>query len=280
MQRAIDYIRKSLKGLYGQREIESFVYLIFEHLFQIGRKEVILNELPPAKDADLAKVESIVERLKNFEPIQYILGETEFYTLPFDVKPGVLIPRNETEELVDYIVKTHKGSNLKILDIGTGSGCIAIALKKFIPNAEVWATDVSAAALEIAESNARKNDVDVRFFLSDILSEKKITTARFNVIVSNPPYITEKEKGLMEKNVLEHEPCEALFVPDNNPLLFYRAILKHSTSFLNESGQLYFEINEAYGEEVQQLCRSFGYDAQIVKDINGKDRFVSAKKIR
>ncbi|MCF8357629.1 MAG: peptide chain release factor N(5)-glutamine methyltransferase [Prolixibacteraceae bacterium] len=280
MQRAIDHIRKSLKGLYEKRETESFVFLILEHLFRVDRKAIILNELPPVNDGDLAKVENIVMRLKNFEPIQYILGETAFYTLPFDVKPGVLIPRNETEELVDRIVKTYKGSNLKILDIGTGSGCIAIALKKFIPDAEVWATDVSKTALEIAESNARKNNVKVCFFLSDILLQKEMTTARFNVIVSNPPYITEKEKGLMEKNVLEFEPHGALFVPDEDPLLFYNAILKHSTGLLNENGQLYFEINEAYGEIVQELCRSFGYKAQIVKDINGKDRFVSAKRIR
>ncbi|MBN1925847.1 MAG: peptide chain release factor N(5)-glutamine methyltransferase [Prolixibacteraceae bacterium] len=278
MQQAIDHIRKSLKGFYGQQEIESFIYLIFEHLFQIGRKEVILNDLPQLKDCDLEKVKNIVARLRNFEPIQYILGETEFYNLPFEVKPGVLIPRSETEELVDHLVKEYKEKIPKILDIGTGSGCIAIALKKFIPNAEVWATDISQAALEIAESNARKNGVNVRFFLSDILSEKEITTARFDVIVSNPPYITEKEKALMEKNVLEHEPHEALFVPDYDPLRFYRAILNHSTDLLNEKGKLYFEINEAYGKEVQELCINSGFEALVMKDLNGKDRFVHVRK--
>ncbi|MBP7506545.1 MAG: peptide chain release factor N(5)-glutamine methyltransferase, partial [Prolixibacteraceae bacterium] len=226
MKDSMKYIAENLEGLYDKNEIDSFIYLIFNHLLGYGRKEMILmrNEILSTENKE--RIHEVVERLKVFEPVQYILGETEFYGLRFFVKPGVLIPRNETEELVDLIIKRNKHKKISVLDVGTGSGCIPVAVKKYIPESEVWSCDISETALSVAKENAFRNSVEIFFVNFDILSNQTFPVTGFDIIVSNPPYVTEKEKQLMQPNVLEYEPHEALFVPDNDPLKFYRAIIE------------------------------------------------------
>jgi len=272
------YITDNLEGLYDKNEIESFIYLIFKHLFGYGRKEMILMRNEILSSENMERIHNIVERLKVYEPIQYILGEAEFYGLKFIVKPGVLIPRNETEELADIIIKRNKHKKITLLDIGTGTGCIPIAVKKYLPEAEVWGCDISETALSVAKENASRNSVDIFFVQFDILSEKTIPVTGFDIIVSNPPYVTEKEKELMQPNVLDYEPHLALFVPDDDPLMFYRAIVEKSTVLLKKGGEIYFEINEMYGNDIRELLENNNFTAEIVKDINGKDRIVIGNK--
>jgi release factor glutamine methyltransferase len=272
MKRTIDHIRKSLAPIYPVSEVDSFIKIIFKHLFNFSLTDIILKNEELLTNKEYVEVDLIVQRLKKGEPIQYILGMTTFYDLSFEVNPSVLIPRNETEELVDHILKKHSLKKMKILDIGTGSGAIAIAIQKNMPLSEVYACDISQSALETAQKNAQANQVEVRFFQHDILSDKIFPFDDFDLIVSNPPYITEKEKTLMEANVLEHEPHLALFVPNNDPLLFYRTISEKALRLLKGRGELWFEINEAYGDDVARLLESQGFDASLLKDINGKDR--------
>ena len=278
MKDSMKYIAENLEGLYDKNEIDSFIYLIFNHLLGYGRKEMILmrNEILSTENKE--RIHEVVERLKVFEPVQYILGETEFYGLRFFVKPGVLIPRNETEELVDLIIKRNKHKKISVLDVGTGSGCIPVAVKKYIPESEVWSCDISETALSVAKENAFRNSVEIFFVNFDILSNQTFPVTGFDIIVSNPPYVTEKEKQLMQPNVLEYEPHEALFVPDNDPLKFYRAIVEKSAVLLKIGGDVYFEINEMFGDDVRKLLESNNFTAEIVKDINGKDRIVIGHK--
>jgi release factor glutamine methyltransferase len=273
------YITDNLEGLYDKNEIESFIYLIFKHLFGYGRKEMILMRNEILSSENMERIHNIVERLKVYEPIQYILGEAEFYGLKFIVKPGVLIPRNETEELADIIIKRNKHKKITLLDIGTGTGCIPIAVKKYLPESEVWSCDISETALSVAKENASRNSVDIFFVQFDILSEKTFPVTGFDIIVSNPPYVTEKEKELMQPNVLDYEPHLALFVPDYDPLMFYRAIVEKSTVLLKKGGEIYFEINEMYGDDIRKLLENNNFTAEIVKDINGKDRIAVGHKI-
>jgi len=213
--------------------------------------------------------------LKKHVPIQYILGETEFYGLPFRVNDSVLIPRPETEELVDWIrSENNRNEALNILDIGTGSGCIAIALKHEFPNAAVEAFDISDKALETARSNAGLNKLDVEFSKVDILNVAD-QSKKWDIIASNPPYIPELEKSEIEANVLEHEPHLALFVPDNDPLLFYRHIALFAKKQLNPNGKLYFEIHRDYGKECMELLASLGFsEIELRKDISGNNRMI------
>jgi release factor glutamine methyltransferase len=210
-------------------------------------------------------------------PIQYILGETEFYGLPFYVNESVLIPRPETEELVDWIQKeNYKSAELNILDIGTGSGCIAIALRHEFPSSTVDAFDVSEKALETAKQNATHNKLEVNFKAVDILNAPAFNK-KWDIIVSNPPYITENEKDTILSNVLDHEPHLALFVPDNDPLLFYREIAFFAQQYLTPAGKLYFEINRNAGNHTLELLTGMGYrDVELRKDISGNDRMVRA----
>ena len=278
MKRTTQYIRNSLIRCYSHQEIEAFIYIIFNHIYNYSKNDLILNAGNTLPESDFYKIKEIVSRLMLQEPIQYILGETEFFGLPFKVSHGVLIPRNETEELVDLILKNHSKGKLKVLDVGTGSGCISISLKNNRYDFDVYACDISGEALRMAKENAELNNVDVEFFQFDILSDEELPFSDFNIIVSNPPYVTKKEKKLMEANVLEHEPWLALFVPDDDPLQFYRVIVQKSRKYLAQKGMLYFEINEAYGEEVIQLLKDANFEATIFKDINGKDRMVKARR--
>lgn len=240
-------------------------------------------------------VRIITDRLASMEPIQYIFGETEFCSLPFRVTPAVLIPRPETEELVDLIrhctspprhcdLPSHhceeRSNPPRILDICTGSGCIAIALAKHFTQAEVTATDISTTALEIAKQNATLNNVKINFLQDDILSPTAQYAEYYDIIVSNPPYIAEKEKHTMSINVIDYEPHEALFVPDKDPLKFYRAIAGFASRKLESDGSLFLEINPLYSGELIELLYNKGFkETEIIRDLSGKNRFIKAKKI-
>jgi len=277
MQNVLLQLQSELQGLYPETEIKSFSYLILEKLTGFSRTEIYINKNTPFSIEQQHVIESFIEKLKKFVPIQYILGETEFFGLPFLVNESVLIPRPETEELVEWIRNENdKRAELHFLDIGTGSGCIAITLKHEFKNATVDAFDISEAALATAQINADLNNLEVHFATVDILNPPD-STEKWDVIVSNPPYITESEKSAMLPNVLENEPHLALFVPDNDPLLFYRKIAQFANQHLQPKGKLYFEINREAGSACVELLSEMGFqDVVLKKDISGNDRMVRA----
>ena len=279
MQNTIQYIKNRLAALYPEGETDGLIRLIFEAVCGWSFTEQQLRKHETIGKNDFEKIKITVARLQQSEPIQYILGETIFYGLKLKVTPAVLIPRPETEELVDLIIRENPDDDRKILDIGTGSGCIALAIKSRLKNALVSGADISGKALEVARTNAESNGLIVDFFQTDILKWENYNWPEFDVIVSNPPYVTASEKKLMHKNVLEFEPATALFVDDNDPLLFYRRIAHFAREKLSRSGKIYFEINENFGVETKNLLAKTGFKAvEIVPDIHGKNRFVKATK--
>ena len=269
---------KELDGLYAKEEVDSFFYLLIEHYLNLQRFVLALQpNLTLTKEEEQPLFEALSE-LKLQRPVQYIIGSTSFMDLDFQVNENVLIPRPETEDLIRWIVdevKTSgpdKKSGLRILDIGTGSGCIAISLAKLLPDAKVFALDVSEKALETAKRNAERNAVKVEFILADILNFDGFAS-NFDVIVSNPPYVRELEKKEMHKNVLEHEPDLALFVSDENPLVFYKAITQLAKQNLSEEGMLFFEINQYLAKETEALLHQHNFiEIEVRKDIFGNDR--------
>jgi len=269
----------SLLPFYDEMEAESFFYLILENRHQLRRIDLALDAKKEFSEAEISNWNFILEKLKTQIPIQYILGTTHFYGSEFIVDENVLIPRPETEELVDWIVKLNtklsKKKDLKILDIGTGSGCIAISLAKNILNSAVFAVDVSEKALAVAEKNATLNKVAVTFLHKNILETNHLDQ-KFDIIVSNPPYVRNLEKAEIKPNVLENEPHLALFVPDNDPLIFYKKIAELAAANLNPNGQLFFEINQYLGKETQDLLESLGLkNIELRKDIYGNDRMIA-----
>lgn len=275
---ALAYFKDELKSFFDASEITSMIYIVFEYYFGLSKTDLILNAEKQLSESELLKVIFTVKDLKNKKPLAYILGEWEFFGLRFKVNEHTLIPRPETEELVDLILKENTG-NLTVLDIGTGSGCIPITLKKNNINLTVFGCDVSEEALLIASKNAKSNNVAIELLEYDILKNKNNKFKKpLDVIVSNPPYIPTKEKQLMNDNVLNYEPHLALFVEDKSPILFYDAISDFALVNLKAGGKLYFEINENYGVEVKELLEQKGFkNVNIVKDINDKDRIVSCK---
>jgi release factor glutamine methyltransferase len=273
-------IRKELRTLYPQREIESFIFLIFEHILNFSKIDIHTKADTKLSFSQINQINEIIVQLKNHRPIQYILGKTEFFGLNFIVSDEVLIPRPETEELVKWIVDEYKNKKLNILDIGTGSGCIAVSLAKNIPDSCVDATDISEQSLQIAKLNAEKNQVNINFYLHNILNQKsEIRNQKYDIVVSNPPYIRESEKKQMQQNVLDYEPHRALFVPDENPLIFYEAVLKFAEKNLKKNGSIYCEINEALHKENRELFLKYNYsEIQVVKDLNDKYRMICGKK--
>lgn len=271
------YFKDELLGYYPDTEIESFFNLLSEYILNMKRIDVSQNLYAVVSGKKYEKFQKAIIKLKKYEPIQYIIGDTEFYGLVFKVNSSVLIPRPETEELVDWIILDCKGKqNINILDIGTGSGCIAISLAKNLPNAKVFALDVCKDAIKTAKQNAIDNDVEVEFIEADIL-DYDFDDMQFDVVVSNPPYVREMEKEAMSANVLNHEPHLALFVKDDDALLFYRKINEHSKKILKPNGQLYFEINENLGEKTKELLVSNSFsDIELKKDVFGKDRMIKA----
>jgi release factor glutamine methyltransferase len=266
---------QELSGLYPETEIQSFFNILVEFKLHLSRIELALQHNFELHDDDFLFLQNVLSELKYQIPIQYIIGETEFYGLPFKVDKNVLIPRPETEELVDWIIQNHKNEqNIKILDIGSGSGCIAISLAKNLPKAQVSAIDISAEALSVAKNNAALNKVNVNFLNADILKIQKLN-ADFDIIVSNPPYVRELEKDQMQQNVLANEPHIALFVKNENPLLFYDKIAELAKIHLTENGVLYFEINQYLGNETVELLKTKGFkNIEVKKDIYGVDRMV------
>lgn len=275
-----EHFYTSLKEDYPETEIQSFFNLLAECFLKMKRVEVSLNLYAPISKKKTEKFENAIIRLKDQEPIQYILGSTEFYSLPFKVTESTLIPRPETEELVQWIlnVSATKNEKLSILDIGTGTGCIAITLAKHLPNATVSAVDVSRKALTVAKTNAKLNKVDVELIELDILnSSSEFENVQFDIIVSNPPYVRALEKSQMSDNVLRHEPGLALYVSDDDPLIFYKTIAEFATVHLKNNGRLFFEINQYLGTEVVSLLETFDFqEVELKKDIFGNDRMVAA----
>lgn len=268
-----------LDKIYGQEEVDTFFFMLTEKLFGINRLKLALDITLEIEHTQA--ILGALNHLKQEKPIQYILGETEFYGMPFMVNEDVLIPRPETEELVSWI-KQHfvtKDLAISILDVGTGSGCIAIALAKHLPNAKIYALDISAEALRVAKFNADKNKVNIEFIKDDILqpcdADLASASEMFDIIVSNPPYVRMLEKSQMKLNVLHNEPHLALFVEDDNALIFYDAISAFSNQALKRNGQLFFEINEFLGEETVEVLKKHNFeDIELKKDIFGKDRMV------
>ena len=271
---------ETLQSIYGPEEVESFFYLILEDKFQLKRLDLALDPNYVFSEEAIKVWEELVTQLKKEIPIQYLLGKTNFYGLSFMVNENTLIPRPETEELVDWMIQENKKivapKKLKILDIGTGSGCIAISLAKNLPNASVFALDVSSKALDIAKKNAEINQVSVTFLEKDILQTEDLME-QFDIIVSNPPYVRNLEKQEIKNNVLQYEPHLALFVDDFDALIFYRKIALLATKNLNQNGQLFFEINQYLGNEMIALLSDFSFsDIELKKDIYENDRMTRA----
>ncbi|WP_109298966.1 peptide chain release factor N(5)-glutamine methyltransferase [Aquimarina sp. AU474] len=270
---------ESLSKIYDTEEVLSFFYILSEKKLDLRRVDVAMQLDKKLNPEEVMFFTEAEKRLKSQEPIQYIVGETNFYGLLFFVNPHVLIPRPETEELVDWILKDVKNQKqpLKILDIGTGSGCIAVSLAKNLPNAKVYAIDISDKAIEVAKENARINQVKVTYITTDVLNEE-IFHEDFDVIVSNPPYVRELEKKEMKSNVLENEPSLALFVTNNDPLLFYTKITTIALHKLKPDGSLYFEINQYLSRETKKMIEASHFESVILKkDMYHNDRMIRAR---
>ena len=269
----INYFNRELDGYATKNEINSWAYIVIEHLFGYSKADYICNYNQKISKSNFHKIFDIVKELKTYKPIQYIIGETEFFQLKFKLNNSTLIPRPETEELVSWILK-HDFSS--VLDIGTGSGCIAITIAK-LTNSNVDAMDICDKALKIAELNAKINSVNVNFILNDILNTEKIPN--YDVIVSNPPYVQKSDILKMNKNVTEFEPHRAIFVDDDNPIVFYRKIASLAIKSLNDGGYIFFEINELYHKEILNLLNKIGFvDITLKNDINDKPRMIKACK--
>jgi len=282
-----EFFQNELAGLYNVEEIDSFFYILIEFYLGLKRISLVLKPELTYSEKVMEPILTALEDLKKEIPIQYILGETAFFGLPFKVNSHVLIPRPETEELVDWILNIEKSESinngLKILDIGTGSGCIAVSLAKNLIHAQVYALDVSHDALEVAKRNAVLNNVSVEFIQVNMLQPETWNTEfknlRFDIIVSNPPYVRELEKAQMKSNVVNNEPHLALFVKNEDPLIFYKAITKYAVDNLTTKGSLFFEINEYLGKPMTQLLKSFNFNAiELKQDIFKKDRMIKGTK--
>ncbi|WP_296618578.1 peptide chain release factor N(5)-glutamine methyltransferase [Marivirga sp.] len=275
----LEKLIKSILEFETEGEAEAIAFLILEDILQISRMDVMMEKEIETSDSIHEKLDSILSELRTGKPIQHILGKVEFYSRQFLVNPNVLIPRRETEELVHLILENHPDlSEQLIVDIGTGSGIIPITIAKERKHCEVFAVDISSSALATAKRNAKLNHAKVSFLQADIL-EEDLDLPKSNIWISNPPYVLEKEKAEMETKVFEHEPANALFVPDHDALIFYERISKLAFKHLVQGGELYFEINEQFGKEVKKLMEDNGFrNVKIMGDMQGKDRFVFGRK--
>lgn len=276
----INNLTSYLSIIYEEKEAKSLSNYYCKELLKINNTDFFfkLNEEISEKDFELLNIN--VGRLLNGEPLQYILGYSYFYGLKFIVSEAVLIPRQESEILVDFIIKKYSSINsLKILDICTGSGCLSVTLKKYLPTAQIFATDISKTAIEICKKNSELNNVELNIFENDILSNAELSfNQQFDLIISNPPYVLESEKKFMHKNVTEFEPEIALYVKDEEAFIFYEKISEIAKMLLKKNAELYFEINEKFASEVIAINEKNGiFNNQILKDFNGKNRFVYGK---
>jgi len=278
MNKAQQLITNELYGIYTEQELKSVSRLLLSHVTGLSFTGLILNKNTTFSDNQWYDLKKLLDLLKTGMPVQYVLGETEFCGLKFNVGEGVLIPRPETEELVEWSL-AELPPNANVLDIGTGSGCIAVALKYMRPDCSVWAFDLSPEALSMAIENARLNQTQVHFFQADVLKDT-LPDQAWNLIISNPPYIPRSESSKMEVRVKEFEPELALFVPDGNPLLFYRVIAEKAYESLAQNGVLMFEIHRSFADKCVQLFTATGFqDVQVKKDLAGNDRMILARKI-
>ncbi|MBR0169208.1 MAG: peptide chain release factor N(5)-glutamine methyltransferase [Bacteroidales bacterium] len=271
---------EELDGMYGSGEVGVFLDMLFEAFLGWDKVRLLTSREQTIDQSDLLRFHWALEDLKKHRPIQHIIGYTDFCGCKIKVSPDVLIPRPETEEIVNWTINhfTIQHSSFNILDLCTGSGCIAIALKKNFPTADVTAVDVSPAALEIARQNAQNNGVEVRFMEADVLGGINGVTGPYGLIVSNPPYVMEKERAQMQRNVLDYDPSLALFVPDDDPLRFYRAIATIAKKHLAKDGLLAVEINEALADETCAVFRAQGFTPKVHEDFRGKPRWISATR--
>jgi release factor glutamine methyltransferase len=271
------YVQEDIKNHFEREEIPSVVFWLLEHFLGLSKGAILADLSLEIPAYTLRELDHAIARLQKGEPLQYVIGEAHFYGRVFSVGPGVLIPRPETEELVHQILADNKEKrNLSVIDLGTGSGCIPITLQLELPNARVWGVDISEAALTIAQANEQRLQAHVTWIKTDILSGQ-LPEGPFDVVVSNPPYVRELEKAFMNPRVLDYEPASALFVPDSSPLVFYEAIARWASGVITPGGQLYFEINEAFGNETVSLCKDIGFQEVVLfKDMQGKDRMIKA----
>lgn len=288
------YYAGELEKIYGSDEANALIMILLEHYFNIDRMKIAMDPELRLSESEMLTLHFAVKELLKNKPVQYIIGETEFCGMRFFVNENVLIPRPETEELVNKLAVTPNSSfrpkrsgveksptHISILDIGTGSGCIAISLAKLLKDSAVTAVDVSEKALEVAKKNAEANEVSVTFIKDDILNpqNRDLLNGQFDIIVSNPPYVCESEKSEMRANVLDYEPSTALFVSDNDPLIFYRKILEFAQKALKPNGQIWFEINEKFGNETAELCHSEGFkNVEIIRDFRERERILRARR--
>lgn len=281
LKEAFQNFQSLIQRNYDIDEARSIAQIVFKEILGYDTIQLILNENDLLPASLFEQLDYIAFQLNEHKPIQYIIGHTEFYGLNFEVNENVLIPRPETEELVDWVIKDHKDSkSLKILDIGTGSGCIPISLKFNLPSADVHTIDISTDAIAVAKKNANKNKVDINFIQQDVLAMSSISDD-FDIVISNPPYVLESEKVEMRRNVLDYEPSLALFVSNTDPLIFYRKIIQLVETYSNKPTNLYFEINESYADELIKLLNIQNWQhIELRKDIRGKDRMLKAVLIR
>ncbi len=279
MQATIKFIEEELSGLYPKNEVRSLAGILFKFICGLSFTDLVVQKDEKIPEIKLKQIKQVVKRLKQHEPIQYIIGEAEFYGLKLTVNPAVLIPRPETEELVEWVLMSGISKNARAFDIGTGSGCIPIAIKKNAPGLEVEAIDISEKAIEVARGNAKKNGVDISFMVYDVSRWRERQWGKFDIVVSNPPYVRELEKQYMNTNILNFEPHQALFVADTDPLKFYKIISDFAMSNLKKDGSLFFEINEAFGQEASEMLVRKGFlNVELKKDLSGKDRMIKASK--
>jgi release factor glutamine methyltransferase len=272
---------KELDLQYGKDEADSIFFVLLEHFTGHGKLSLHMEEEIRVGESVINRFDEALDDLKDNKPVQYITGKANFLDFSVNVNPHVLIPRPETEELVEWITHDFEiGARFRILDIGTGSGCIAIALKRYFKNADVEAVDYDESIIKIAKENSEDNGTDIRFYNVDIMDDSVMAPQeKYNIIVSNPPYVRESEKNLMRANVIEHEPGSALFVSDEDPLIFYRKIFAAAERCLLRKGYIYLEINENMGAELEELVRSAGYADYVFRnDLNGKLRFLRVKR--
>jgi len=272
---------KQLQTIYDEREAENIADWVFESIANNKRADRVIDKQKHFIDSIIQQLNAALQKLLEHKPIQYVLGEVWFYKMKLLVNEHVLIPRPETEELVEWVIKESKiqNSKFKILDVGTGSGCIAVALKKELADAEIFAIDVSDDALSVAKQNAQDQNTAINFLQLDFLNEDDWPSLpSFDIIISNPPYIPENEKSKLAKNVVNHEPHLALFVDDNDPFIFYKKIASFAEKHLNENGKIFVEVHEDYAKQVQQIFAEKNFTTEIKKDIYGRERMIKASR--
>ncbi len=275
LKQAIEQLKSGLAGVAEPQEVQAMIRVICEDVFNYDQVDVALRQESELPEFAQERISDIISRLQRHEPLQYIVGSARFHGHKFKVTPATLIPRPETAQLVDMIVDENTAPDLRVLDMGTGSGCIAISLARALKFPQVDALDISRDALAVARENAQALKVKVRFFESDMLAPQP--DGRYDIIVSNPPYICWSERESMDRNVKDYEPGQALFVPDNDPLLFYKAIAPYAARSLEHGGRLYLEINQRFGNEIKRLLEDNGFDeVRIIEDSFGKVRFAAA----